>query len=88
MKRRITFQKSESHRDQTGQVIYEWADLATVWAEIRAISGRERMSSGALYSEATVRIWTRYRDGNDRKPHSVPLSKRPGAGLRHCGRNS
>ncbi len=33
MKRRITFQKSESHRDQTGQVIYEWADLATVWAE-------------------------------------------------------
>ncbi|WP_423777046.1 phage head completion protein, partial [Enterobacter asburiae] len=30
MKRRVTFQKSESHRDPTGQVIYEWADLATV----------------------------------------------------------
>ncbi|AWX77824.1 phage head closure protein [Klebsiella variicola] len=62
MKRRVTFQKSESHRDQMGQVIYVWSDLATVWAEIRAISGRERMSSGGLYSEATVRIWTRYRD--------------------------
>ncbi|CAH5969996.1 TPA: phage head closure protein [Klebsiella pneumoniae] len=62
MKRRVTFQKSESHRDQMGQVISVWSDLATVWAEIRAISGRERMSSGALYSEATVRIWTRYRD--------------------------
>ncbi|MDF3803701.1 phage head closure protein, partial [Enterobacter hormaechei] len=46
MKRRVIFQKSESHRDPTGQVIYEWADLATAWAEIRAISGRERMSSG------------------------------------------
>lgn len=62
MKRRVTFQKSESHRGPTGEIIHEWSDFATVWAEIRTISGRERMSSGALYSEATVRIWTRYRD--------------------------
>ena len=61
MKRRIVFQVSEEHRAPSGPVIYEWSDLATVWAEIRAISGRERMSSGALYSEATVRIWPRYR---------------------------
>ncbi|MDN6632327.1 MAG: phage head closure protein, partial [Enterobacterales bacterium] len=47
MKRRIVFQVSEEHRAPSGQVIYEWSDLATVWAEIRAISGRERMSSGA-----------------------------------------
>lgn len=61
MKRRITFQISDDHRDETGQVIHEWRDLATVWAEIRAISGRELMASGALLSEATIRIWTRYR---------------------------
>ena len=46
----------------TGVRIHAWRDLATVWAEIRSISGRERMSSGAIYSEATVRIWARYRD--------------------------
>lgn len=62
MKRRVIFQKSESHRSPSGQVIFEWSDLATVWAEIKGISGRERMASGAIFSEATVRIWTRYRD--------------------------
>lgn len=62
MKRRITFQVADDHRDEMGQVIHAWRDLATVWAEIRSISGRERMSSGAIYSEATVRIWARYRD--------------------------
>lgn len=62
MKRRITLQKSESHRSPSGQIIYEWSDLAIVWAEIKGISGRELMASGAIFSEATVRIWTRYRD--------------------------
>lgn len=62
MKRRITLQVAEDHRDETGQVIHEWRDIATVWADIKGISGRERMASGAIFSEATVRIWTRYRD--------------------------
>lgn len=61
MKRRITFQHAETHRGKMGEVIYDWHDLATVWAEIKGISGRERMASGAIFSEATVRIWTRYR---------------------------
>ncbi|KGT88299.1 head-tail adaptor [Erwinia typographi] len=61
MKRRITFQVSEERRGELGEVIREWRDLTTVWAEIREISGRERMTFGTVYSEATVRIWTRYR---------------------------
>nr|WP_314590698.1 phage head closure protein [uncultured Serratia sp.] len=62
MKRRIIFQVSEDHRSPSGQVIHVWRDLATAWAEVKGISGRERMASGAIFSEATVRIWTRYRD--------------------------
>lgn len=62
MKHRITFQKNESRRGVLGELVSEWVDMATVWAEVRTISGRELMSSGTIYSEATVRIWTRYRD--------------------------
>lgn len=61
MKRRITFQYSKTHRGELGEILYDWHDLATVWAEIRAISGRELIASGALLSEASIRIWTRYR---------------------------
>ncbi|MBD8153321.1 phage head closure protein [Pantoea agglomerans] len=61
MKCRITFQVSENRRGEYGEVIRDWRDIDTVWAEIRAISGRELIASGALLSEATVRIWTRYR---------------------------
>ncbi len=60
--RRVIIQKTEDHRDPSGQVIHVWSDLATVWAEIKGISGRELMSSGAVFSEATIRIWMRYRD--------------------------
>ncbi|MGP9437419.1 phage head closure protein [Ewingella sp. AOP8-B2-18] len=62
LRRRVTIQKSEDRRDQSGQVIHTWGDLATVWAEVKGISGRERMSSGAIFSEATIRIWMRYRE--------------------------
>ncbi|WP_116585063.1 phage head closure protein [Pantoea ananatis] len=62
MKRRITFQVSDNRRGEYGEVIRDWRDVATVWAEIRAISGKELIASGAQLSVATVRIWTRYRD--------------------------
>jgi SPP1 family predicted phage head-tail adaptor len=62
MKRRITFQVAEDSRDGYGQIIHSWRDIGTVWAEIRAISGRELLASSTIYSEATVRIWVRYRD--------------------------
>ncbi|MFP1591548.1 phage head closure protein [Escherichia coli] len=32
-----------------------------VWAEVRGISGRERMSAGAETAQATVRVWMRFR---------------------------
>ncbi len=78
MKRRVTFQKSESHRDQMGQVIYVWSDLATVWAEIRAISGRERMSSGDSTRSHCTNLDALPRRYHHRKPHFVPLAKCPG----------
>ncbi|MBC8948513.1 phage head closure protein [Xenorhabdus sp. TS4] len=62
LRHRVTIQKSEQSRAPSGQVIDKWVDAATVWAEVREISGRERLASGAVFSEATVRIWMRHRD--------------------------
>ena len=32
-----------------------------MWAEVKAISGRELVASGAEKAEATVRVWMRFR---------------------------
>ncbi|UNH31151.1 phage head closure protein [Moellerella wisconsensis] len=61
LRRQITIQKAEISRDEYGSVIIRWVDIATVAAEVKAISGRELMASGMVMSEATVRIWLRYR---------------------------
>ncbi len=39
----------------------EWYDVATVWAEVKGISGRELIAAGAEMSEVTFRMWVRYR---------------------------
>ncbi|WP_099139665.1 phage head closure protein, partial [Xenorhabdus hominickii] len=39
----------------------EWQDVATVWAEVKHLSGRELLSAGAEMAEVTVRVWLRYR---------------------------
>lgn len=67
---RIKIQKRESYRDpQTGQQLWRVVGIATVWAEVKGISGRELVTSGAfngqLKSAATLRIWMRYRSDVD-----------------------
>jgi SPP1 family predicted phage head-tail adaptor len=62
LRHRITIQKNAIIRDELGSEFYQQIDVATVWAEVKAISGRELMASGSVYSEATIRIWLRYRD--------------------------
>lgn len=63
MRHRITFQSVRLTQGELGEPLRVWCDVATVWAEVKVISGRELLSSGTLYSEATVRIWTRFRTG-------------------------
>lgn len=61
MRDRITIQNFTTIELPSGQEKEVWADVATVWAEVKAISGRELIASGAERSEATFRIWLRYR---------------------------
>ena len=59
---RVTIQNFTTIRTPSGQPTEAWADVATVSAEVKAISGREFMASGAELGEATVRVWMRYRN--------------------------
>ena len=64
MKHRVTIQENVSRQSPTtGAVIKEWRDVATVWAEVTSISGRELIAAQAELSEVTVRVWIRYRKG-------------------------
>lgn len=60
---RIMIQNFETVELPSGQEKEVWVDVAfdKIPAEVKAISGRELMASSAERSEATVRIWMRYR---------------------------
>ncbi|HDT3786028.1 phage head closure protein [Enterobacter cloacae] len=61
LKHRVTLQRFESGRGPLGEPVTSWVDYATVWAEVKGISGRELATSGSLLSDATLRIWIRFR---------------------------
>lgn len=61
MRDRMTVSNSSTTRGPSGQPLETWTDGATIWAEIKGISGRELMTSGAEKAESTIRVWTRYR---------------------------
>lgn len=48
-------------RDPSGQLVEKWEEGKTVWAEVKGISGRELVSSGAETATVTVRVWVRFR---------------------------
>lgn len=61
LRNRVTIRKFTTSRSPSGQVIQNWEDGAMVWAEVKGISGRELVASGAEMAEATVRVWVRFR---------------------------
>lgn len=59
--KRITVQKPATTTDANGQaVISGWTDVATVWASIRPISGREKLRAGAVGSTLTHTVCVLY----------------------------
>ena len=67
MRHRITFKQFNSERDEYGDPLdhdeSNWKDVATVWASIDPISGREFYEAGQSQSEVTHKIRCRYRPG-------------------------
>lgn len=62
LRHRITLQKQINVQNDYGATVTQWQTVATVWAEIKPISGREYFSAQQVQSEITTQIWIRYRN--------------------------
>ena len=58
--KRITIQTRSATLDDYGQQIDSWSDLATLWANIKPISGREKLKAGQVDSILTHTVAVRY----------------------------
>lgn len=64
LNKRVTLQRltpNSPDRDQGGAPDSTWATLATVWAKIEPLRGREFMAAQEINSEVTGSIQIRYR---------------------------
>jgi phage head-tail adaptor, putative, SPP1 family len=68
LNRRVTIIRppSPDDVDDYGQPLNEWQPVATVWAGIEPLRGREYFSAMSEHAEVTTRIRIRYREGIDR----------------------
>lgn len=65
LRHRITLQKQINSVNNYGATVTTWRNVATVWADVRPLSGREYFSAQQVQSEVTTQIWIRYRQGID-----------------------
>ncbi len=66
LRERVTIQeKGTVTRDATGAEVITWSDVATVWADVSPLLGREFLEGRMAEAEVTTRIRIRYRDGID-----------------------
>lgn len=58
---RVKILNFTTSRDPSGQPVESWSAGNPVPAEVKGISGREQLSGGAETSQATIRVWMRFR---------------------------
>jgi len=58
--KRITFQRRSAVKDDYGQQLDAWSEVATVWANVKPIGGREKLRAMAIESELTHTVAVRY----------------------------
>ena len=56
---RVTVQRATAGDDGFGNVITGWADLSTVWANVRETPGKEVVAAGRLEASRTATIRVR-----------------------------
>jgi SPP1 family predicted phage head-tail adaptor len=60
MDRRVTLRRATTAPDAFNTPIETWSDLATVWAEARPISDRERLAAAEVAASITHRFTIRW----------------------------
>lgn len=87
---RVTLQQRESDDvDGNGQPVADWEDVATVWAKVEPLRGREYFAAGQTQSQVDVKVTVRYRVGVvptmrlmwREVPHDIVSVIEPHAGL-------
>lgn len=63
LRHRITIQEPVVARNGFNEAITTWSAVATVWASVEPLSGREFFAAEHVQSEITHRIRVRYRAG-------------------------
>ena len=62
MRHRITFQRPTEEKDRLSGYKDDWFDVATVWAQVSPVSGREYLSQ-VRETMVSHKIYCRYRAG-------------------------
>ena len=60
---RVTLERLTGGVDELGQPFEDWATVATVWASVQPLVGREFIAAQAAQSEVTTRVVIRYMAG-------------------------
>ena len=65
LRHRVTLQEDQAAgtQDSYGQEVEDWQDVATVWAAVEPLQGREFLGGKQLVAEVTTRIRIRYFSG-------------------------
>lgn len=61
LRKRVTFQSETSSSDNAGGYTLGWTTVATVWAAIEPLNGREVFTAQHLEGHVTHRVIIRYR---------------------------
>ena len=61
--KRVKIQQATEARDAHGQPIETWSDLASVWASIEPLRGREFFAARQFQAETTHKVTIRHRAG-------------------------
>ena len=61
LRHRVTIQSASESVSAAGEVTKTWSDVATVWASIEPLTGREKWLAEQVQAAATHRVRMRYR---------------------------
>ena len=65
LRHRVTIQQLTITQGTAGEVIEGWSDVATVYAAVEPLSGREFWQAQQVAAESQIRVRIRYRAGLD-----------------------
>ncbi len=67
LRRRVTIQQKQTTQDATGAQVVTWATLATVWAEVKHLQGKEFIAArqAAEGAQVSTMVLIRYRSDID-----------------------